>query len=171
MPSYQGVTRRCRLSLLTNSASYVESKCGGEGGIIGYQPMSAAGSCAHHLTWSPNKLWRSTSIFNLCILLSREIGHEAIPRQQKSAVVFTSSHFHEAQPRDIFLHWRVCCKDNFIVHTQVLYSFYTTVLYECWMLIACRRSEAPLPSPFSSRVIFCSLVTMQLIYGLNRAEA
>ncbi len=22
-------------------------------------------SCAHHLTWSPNKLWRSTSIFNL----------------------------------------------------------------------------------------------------------
>ncbi len=23
-------------------------------------------SCAHHVTWSPNKLWRSTSIFNLC---------------------------------------------------------------------------------------------------------
>ncbi len=22
-------------------------------------------SCAHHVTWSPNKLWRSTSIFNL----------------------------------------------------------------------------------------------------------
>jgi hypothetical protein len=23
-------------------------------------------SSAHHLTWRPNKLWRSTSIFNLC---------------------------------------------------------------------------------------------------------
>jgi hypothetical protein len=22
-------------------------------------------SCAHHMTWSPNKLWRSNSIFNL----------------------------------------------------------------------------------------------------------
>jgi hypothetical protein len=22
-------------------------------------------SCAHHVTWSPNKLWRSNSIFNL----------------------------------------------------------------------------------------------------------
>ncbi len=22
--------------------------------------------CAHHVTWSPNKLWRSMSIFNLC---------------------------------------------------------------------------------------------------------
>jgi hypothetical protein len=24
-------------------------------------------SCAHHVTWSPNKLWRSTSIFNICL--------------------------------------------------------------------------------------------------------
>ncbi len=23
-------------------------------------------SCAHHVTWSTNKLWRSTSLFNLC---------------------------------------------------------------------------------------------------------
>jgi hypothetical protein len=22
-------------------------------------------SCAHHVTWSPNKLWRSTPMFNL----------------------------------------------------------------------------------------------------------
>ncbi len=27
-------------------------------------------SCAHHETWSPNKLWRSTSIFNLCLCRS-----------------------------------------------------------------------------------------------------
>ncbi len=35
-------------------------------------------SCAHHVTWSPNKLWRSTSIFNLwcthfqCILYIKD---------------------------------------------------------------------------------------------------
>jgi hypothetical protein len=35
---------------------------GGEGGgDAGSQPMSA-----HHVTWSPSKLWRSTFIFNLC---------------------------------------------------------------------------------------------------------
>ncbi len=28
-------------------------------------------SCAHHVTWSANKLWRSTSIFNLCLWLHR----------------------------------------------------------------------------------------------------
>ncbi len=40
----QGVAKRCRLSLLTNIAqpSYNESKCGGGGGVAGYQPMSAA---------------------------------------------------------------------------------------------------------------------------------
>ncbi len=27
-------------------------------------------SCAHHVTWSPNKLWRSTSIFNLWVRAS-----------------------------------------------------------------------------------------------------
>jgi hypothetical protein len=26
-------------------------------------------SCAHHVTWSPNKLWRSASIFNLWVQL------------------------------------------------------------------------------------------------------
>ncbi len=41
-----------------------ESKCGGRGGVAGSQPMSTA----VHVTWSPNKLWRSASIFNLCFL-------------------------------------------------------------------------------------------------------
>jgi hypothetical protein len=59
-PTNQGVTKRCRLSVLTNSALVYESKCGGCG-------VSANEySCAHHVTWSPIKLWRSTSIFNLC---------------------------------------------------------------------------------------------------------
>jgi hypothetical protein len=56
----QGVTKRCRLSWMTNSALVYEPKCGGRGGVAGSQPMSTA---VHR---SPNKLWRSNSIFNLC---------------------------------------------------------------------------------------------------------
>jgi hypothetical protein len=39
---YQGVTKRCRLSWLTNSALIYEPKCGGSGGGAGSQPMSTA---------------------------------------------------------------------------------------------------------------------------------
>ncbi len=54
-----GDAKRCRLSLLTNSALVYESKCGGIGGC----GVSANEySCTHHVTLSPNKLWRSTSI-------------------------------------------------------------------------------------------------------------
>jgi hypothetical protein len=44
----QGVTKRCRLSWLTNSALVCECepKCGG-GGVAGPQPMSTAVQCAH----------------------------------------------------------------------------------------------------------------------------
>jgi hypothetical protein len=45
----QGVTKRCRLSLLTNSALVYETKWGGGRGR-GSQPMSAA------VHWSPHKL-------------------------------------------------------------------------------------------------------------------
>ncbi len=39
----QGVTKRCRLSWLTNSALIYEPKCGGSGGgVVGSQPMSTA---------------------------------------------------------------------------------------------------------------------------------
>ncbi len=39
----QGVTRRCRLSRLTNSVLVYEPKCGGGGGgVAGSQPMSTA---------------------------------------------------------------------------------------------------------------------------------
>jgi hypothetical protein len=31
-------------------------------------------SCAHHVTWSPNKHWRSTSIFNLWSVLTSRWG-------------------------------------------------------------------------------------------------
>ncbi len=56
----QGVTKRCRPSWLTISAILYEPKCGGK--REGSQPMSTVQLC----TWSPNKLWRSNSIFNLC---------------------------------------------------------------------------------------------------------
>jgi hypothetical protein len=42
--SVQGVIKRCRLSLLTNSALVYDSKCGGMGGrgVAGSQPISTA---------------------------------------------------------------------------------------------------------------------------------
>jgi hypothetical protein len=61
----QGVTKRCRLSLLTNSALVYESQLPMRGRSCGVSPIEY--SCAHHMTWSPNKLLRSTSIFNLYV--------------------------------------------------------------------------------------------------------
>jgi hypothetical protein len=54
----QRITKTCRLSQLTNSALVYEPKCGR--GVAGTQPMRTA-VC----TWSPNKLLRSNSMFNL----------------------------------------------------------------------------------------------------------
>ncbi len=54
----QRVTKRCRLSLLTNSALVYESQCGGACRVSANEY-----SCAHHVTWSPNKLWRSALIY------------------------------------------------------------------------------------------------------------
>ncbi len=64
--STQGVTKRCRLSLLTNSALAYEPKC--EGGVAGSQPMSTA------VHMEPKyKIWRSNSIFNLWIYINRTL--------------------------------------------------------------------------------------------------
>ncbi len=63
LDTIQGVTKRCSLSLLTNSALVCESKCGGTGGSYGDSANEY--SYANHVTWSPNKLWISTSVFNL----------------------------------------------------------------------------------------------------------
>ena len=64
----QGVTKRCRLSLLTNSVLVIRVPMRGRGGSSGVSANEY--SCAHHVTWSPNKLWRSTSIFNLWLSVS-----------------------------------------------------------------------------------------------------
>ncbi len=42
----RGVTKRCRLSWLTNSALVYEPKCGVRRGVAGSQPMSTAVQCA-----------------------------------------------------------------------------------------------------------------------------
>jgi hypothetical protein len=42
MRSYQGVTKRCHLSWLANSALVYEPKCGGRGGIVGSQLYTGA---------------------------------------------------------------------------------------------------------------------------------
>jgi hypothetical protein len=59
----EGDTKRCRLFLLTNSALVIRAQMWGEGGSC--RVSANEYSCAHRVTWSPNKLWRSTSIFNL----------------------------------------------------------------------------------------------------------
>jgi hypothetical protein len=64
----QGVIKRCRLPLLTNSTLLIRVQMRGEGGSCGVPANEY--SCAHHVTWSPNKLWRSTSIFNLWVPVS-----------------------------------------------------------------------------------------------------
>ncbi len=61
-PSPQGVTKRCRLFWLTNSALVYDPKCGGGGRGCG----ASANKYSYVRTWSPNKLWRSNYIFNLC---------------------------------------------------------------------------------------------------------
>jgi hypothetical protein len=67
----QGVTRRCRLSWLSYSPRISSPNAGGGWGDCGVSANEY--SCAHHVTWSPNKLWRSNSIFNLskCMPLLR----------------------------------------------------------------------------------------------------
>ncbi len=50
-----GITKSCRLSWLTNSALVYEPNAGA--GVAGSQPMR------QQSTWSPNKLWKSNSIF------------------------------------------------------------------------------------------------------------
>ncbi len=56
----QGVTKRYRLFLLTNGALVIRVQMWWRGGSSGVSANEY--SCAHHVTWSPNKLWRSNSI-------------------------------------------------------------------------------------------------------------
>ncbi len=63
-----GVTKRCRLSWLTNSAlvALVYSLNGG-GGVRHGKGLRGLSQWVQLCTWSPNKLWRSNSIFNVMV--------------------------------------------------------------------------------------------------------
>jgi hypothetical protein len=56
----QGITKRCRLSWLINSALVYEAKCGGRGGVAALRGSQSMSTAIH------SKLWRSNSICNLC---------------------------------------------------------------------------------------------------------
>ncbi len=73
----QVVTKRCRLSWLTNSTLVCEPKCLGRGAAAGSQPMKIA---VHR---SPYKLWRFNSISNLwplpmALLSVSNVRHKAL---------------------------------------------------------------------------------------------
>jgi hypothetical protein len=61
----RGYKEMSPICLLTNSAFVIRVQMRGEGGSCGVSANE--NSCAHHMTWSPNKLWRSTFIFNLWV--------------------------------------------------------------------------------------------------------
>jgi hypothetical protein len=61
------ITERCRLSLLTNS------------GVSANEYR-----CAHHVTWSPNILWRSTSIIYLLPRISQKSFWRCCPFKQRT---------------------------------------------------------------------------------------
>ncbi len=60
---YKEMSYTVTVSLLFNNALEFRVQKRGEGGSCGVSANEY--SCAHHVTWGPNKLWRSTSIFNL----------------------------------------------------------------------------------------------------------
>ncbi len=74
LPNPRGITKRFRLPWLTNSALICcMSPNAGVGGVAGSQPMNTA---VHR---SPNKLWRFNSIFNLCLILSKNAPNPLYP--------------------------------------------------------------------------------------------
>jgi hypothetical protein len=91
----QGVTKRCRLCLLTNSALVIWVQIRGEGGSCGVSANEY--SCAHHVTWSPNKLGRSTYIFNLWVYSFRFLFNADI-------------NFQNGRSNDI--HWSILFAEN-----------------------------------------------------------
>ena len=70
----QGVTKRCRLSWLTNSALVYEPKCGGRGGVAGSESL-----------WLPLIIPSATSVNHL-LLISQ-------PRFRKTGQNFKQSHY------------------------------------------------------------------------------
>ncbi len=78
--STQGIKKRCRLSWLTNSALVYEPKCGGRG-------LWGLSQWVQLYTWSPHKLWRSNSIFNLWV----HINPTLLARARRALTGYTGS--------------------------------------------------------------------------------
>jgi hypothetical protein len=76
----QGVTKRCRLSWMTNRA--LSPNAGGRGEFQGLSLMSTA------VQRSPNKLWISNSIFNLWVLLMRSTVLQLVEYACTDSVLF-----------------------------------------------------------------------------------
>ncbi len=124
----QGVTKRCRLSWLTNSALVYEPKCGG-GGLLALVSANEY-SCAYHVTWIPNKLWRTTSIFKLWLvgtLWGTALINRAVLRCRKRAPNY---------------HYLALCLCNSLVLSYLvsIAKFWCCISYRCmvWWFFSCR---------------------------------
>ncbi len=151
-PHSPWVTKRCRLSWLTNSAFvFLSPNAGGRGVVAGSQPMRTA---EHR---RPNKLWRSNSIFNL--------WHSQT----------NCRHILILQPRTLRLelHWLPCTFSG--EGNDVLDSGHLPVcLYHCqhWPEIS-TCLPTPFPLPFLSAdmgtgaalCIYCVVLCMTMFFG------
>ncbi len=99
----------------------------GEGGVAGVSLSANEYSCSHHVIWSPNKLWRSTSIFNLCPGQFLGGWHKKARKKNSSCLDFQSR-------------WDVAEKEKARIVNRVLPALYCTHgvlsnLQICWGLI------------------------------------
>ncbi len=90
--------------------SYTSPKCGGRGKFWGVSANEY--SCAHHVTWSPNKLWRSTSIFNLCCQAIPNAGGGGTCGASANEYSFVHITWHGAQINfgDLPPYLTLCCQ-------------------------------------------------------------
>ncbi len=121
--SKQGVTKRCRLSWLTNSTLVYEPKCGGRVGVARSQPMSTAlyfGYLTPYLTYSSE--WP-------CLLCrggwaGRE-GSALCGRYRKQRAWGAGSV--DAQPAHT-RHWDHCLPPHHLLHQPIRHSAHRELL-------------------------------------------
>ncbi len=77
---HQWVTKRCRISWLTNSAHVYEPKCGGRGGgVAGPQPMSTAVHRSPNTRYLTNECYSFLLAFSLVGILSKPSSRSQPP--------------------------------------------------------------------------------------------
>ncbi len=114
--SGQGVTKRYRLSWLTNSALVYEPECGarGESGSCWVSANEYTSTAVHR---SPNKLWRSNSILNLSFGLIKQVGLFNIwPMFAKSQDAESAAFIQKVESVETFPSVKMCCiQENDII--------------------------------------------------------